>query len=82
MTSHRLRTLPLQSWGPADRYPVYERARNEAEQALADWHAAPSAGRHDAFVVYRAAAEREYAAGVAWMKACAAADGCRHAAAA
>ena len=57
-------------WSAADHYCAYESARDEAEEALAQWRTAPAAERREAFAVYRAAAEREYAAAVAWLEAC------------
>jgi hypothetical protein len=63
---------PTQEWTPADLYPVYESARDEANEALAAWIVAPSDRKRDAFAVYRAAADREDAAAMAWMEACAA----------
>jgi hypothetical protein len=62
---------PAQEWTPADLYPVYESARDEANQALADWIGAPNDCKREAFAVYRAAADREDAAAIAWMEACA-----------
>jgi hypothetical protein len=61
-----------QEWTPADLYPVYESARDEANHALADWIEAPADRKREAFAVYRAAADREDAAATAWMEACAA----------
>jgi hypothetical protein len=58
----------------ADLYPLYERARDEAAEALAGWSHAPAPQRREAFAIYRAAADREDAAAVAWMQACAAHD--------
>jgi hypothetical protein len=57
-------------WTAADHYGAYEAARGEAEEALAHWCTAPAAHRREAFAVYRAAAEREYAAAVGWLEAC------------
>jgi hypothetical protein len=59
---------------PADLYPLYVCAREEADEALADWSEASAARRCDAFAVYRAAADREDAAAHAWLEACAAFD--------
>jgi hypothetical protein len=63
-----------QEWTPADLYPLYECARDEANEALADWGQAAARHRRDAFAAYRAAADREDAAALAWMEACAAFD--------
>ena len=59
------------AWEPGDHYVAYEAAREDAELALEHWRAVP--GR-DAFVAYRAAADREDAAAFAWLAACAAYD--------
>ena len=58
----------------ADLYPLYVCAREETEEALADWSSAPAPRRREAFAVYVAAADREDIAAVAWMQACAAYD--------
>lgn len=62
--------MPMHDWSPADLYLPYESARSEASGALTRWLSAPSEGRRDAFAVYRAAADREDAAALAWMGAC------------
>jgi hypothetical protein len=59
---------------PADLYPLYVCAREETDEALADWSAAPAGRRCAAFAVYRAAVDREDAAAGAWLEACAAFD--------
>jgi hypothetical protein len=61
-------------FAPADLYPMYEAAREETELALADWRAAPSDSKREVFAVYRAAAEREDAAALAWLLSCEAYD--------
>jgi hypothetical protein len=61
-------------WSPCDLYHAYESAREEAESALADWSTALHSTRGDAFAVYRAAADREDAAAIAWLQACQAYD--------
>ena len=61
-------------WTPADLYFLYEVARGEAAGALSRWLSAPLASRRDAFAVYRAAADREDAAALAWMRSCEAYD--------
>lgn len=58
----------------ADLYPLWVSAREETDEALADWAVSPAARRRDAFAVYVAAADREDAAARAWMEACAAYD--------
>jgi hypothetical protein len=58
----------------ADLYPLYVCAREETEEALADWRLAPAPLRREAFAVYVAAADREDSAAFAWMQACAAYD--------
>jgi hypothetical protein len=55
---------------PADLYEVYRDALDETNSALADWWSAVVARRREAYAIYRAAAEREHAAAVAWLKAC------------
>ena len=55
---------------PSDLYGFYRSALDEAESALADWWSAAVARRREAYAVYRAAAEREHAAAVAWLGAC------------
>jgi hypothetical protein len=68
-------TRSRDAWNaPADLYPLYVCAREETDEALADWSAAPARDRRDAFAVYRAAADREDAAATAWLEACAARD--------
>ena len=68
-------------WSPCELYHAYQDAREEAECALSDWSAAPLSDRRDAFAVYRAAADREDAAGIAWLEACRAYDAAQHLAA-
>jgi len=63
-----------QEWSPCDLYHAYQSAREEAECALNDWWTAPHGTKGDAFAVYRAAADREDAAAVAWLQACQAYD--------
>jgi hypothetical protein len=55
---------------PADLYDIYRDAVDETESALAGWWSAPVTRRREAYAVYRAAAEREHAAAVAWLEAC------------
>ena len=57
-------------WAPCDYYHAYEAARSDAADALAEWCAAPCGAKRDAFLAYRAAADREDAAAWAWMHAC------------
>jgi hypothetical protein len=61
-------------WPPWELYRAYESASEEVESALASWHVAPFGLRRDAFVAYRAAADREDAAAFAWLRACEAHD--------
>jgi hypothetical protein len=61
-------------WCPGELYQAYEAAHAEAERALADWRSAPHGMKRDAFTVYRAAADREDAAALAWLRSCAAYD--------
>jgi hypothetical protein len=70
----RIRARRAEEWVPADLYPLYECARDETDEALADWARAAAERRREAFAVYRAAADREDAAALAWMEACAAWD--------
>jgi|tagenome__1003787_1003787.scaffolds.fasta_scaffold16581902_2 hypothetical protein len=55
---------------PCDLYAAYESARHEAAHALAGWRDAAHESKGERFSVYRAAADREDAAAVAWMQAC------------
>ena len=57
-------------WAPSDHYAAYESARHEAADALAGWRDAAPERRGERFSVYRAAADREDAAALAWMHAC------------
>ena len=66
----RLRLARGPEWEPADLYPEYQAARDEAEMALAGWLAAPVERKRDGYAAYRAAADREDAAALAWMQAC------------
>jgi hypothetical protein len=61
-------------WSPCDLYHAYQSAREEVESALTDWWTAPQGTRRDAFAVYRAAADREDAAALAWLRSCEAYD--------
>jgi hypothetical protein len=65
---------PPQGWEPCDLYAAYTSARDETEQALADWRAARTPEKRARFTAYRAAADREDAAGFAWLGACASFD--------
>ena len=64
-------------WPPEELYSAYQAARDEVQDALARWRAVPCAQKRDGFVVYRAAADREDAAALAWMRSCAAYDAAR-----
>jgi hypothetical protein len=68
------RSLHAPDWPPCEIYQAYESAREEAESALADWRSAPTSAWRDAFTRYRAAADREDAAALAWLRSCAAYD--------
>jgi hypothetical protein len=66
--------LRIQDWSPCQLHQAWESAREDTELALAGWCVAPPGGRRDAFAVYRAAADREDAAAVAWLRACGASE--------
>jgi hypothetical protein len=57
-------------WPSCELYQAYGAARQEADLALAAWCAAPYGAKGKAFVVYRAAADREDAAAQAWLRSC------------
>ena len=61
-------------WPPWELYATYGDAREATEAALRDWCSAPYAVKRDAYVVYRAAADREDAAADAWLQSCIALD--------
>ena len=64
----------MSEWPPHELYAAYRAARDEAQDALLCWCAAPGKRKRDGFAIYRAAADREDAAALAWMRSCAAYD--------
>jgi len=68
------RAMRAAEWMPCDLYAAYESARHEAAHALTGWRDAAPERKRECFSVYRAAADREDAAAVAWMQACAVFD--------
>jgi hypothetical protein len=62
-------TASTATWPPWELYGAWEAARDDAREALAAWRSSPPVHRRTAFLVYRAAADREDAAAVAWMRA-------------
>lgn len=64
----------MSEWPPYELYPAYQAARDEVQAALLYWRAAPRERKRDGFAIYRAAADREDAAALAWMRSCAAYD--------
>jgi hypothetical protein len=70
----QLRAMPELDWPVEELYSAYQAAREDVEQALAHWRAARRPQKRDGFAIYRAAADREDAAALAWMRSCAAYD--------
>jgi hypothetical protein len=59
----------LERWPPWELLGAWEAARDDAREAYAWWNESPPRHRAECFAVYRAAADRETAASVAWMRA-------------
>jgi hypothetical protein len=66
--------MPGHEWPPDELYSAYQAARAEVQDALAYWRSLPPELKRGGFAVYRAAADREDAAALTWMRACAAYD--------
>jgi hypothetical protein len=62
------------TWPPWEVYATHGAAREDANAALEDWRYAPLTAKRDAYAVYRAAADREDAAALAWLRSCFAYD--------
>ena len=63
-------TDDLHTWPAWELYATYGAAREAADSALEDWSAAPAIAKRDAYAAYRAAADREDAAALAWLRSC------------
>jgi hypothetical protein len=65
-----LRSPRLRRVYAVELHDAWRIAQWDALRAYADWCAAPSAARKDAYVAYVAAADREDAAAAVWRACC------------